>query len=96
MKLLLLQKKIVLKKFSGKGGWTYATIPNVVGKSKYPFGWVMVDAVFDGFEVKDVKIMAMKTGELFLPVRAMIRSKIGKEAGDKVEVKIYANIKLSQ
>ena len=95
MKPLLLHKTITLRKFPGKGGWTYAEIPKVV-ESKQPFGWVMVDAVIDSVEIKDMKLMAMKSGRLFLPVKASLRNKIRKEAGDKIEVKIFANIKIAE
>ena len=44
---------------------------------------------FDNFELKNYKLMPMGNDALFLPVKAAIRKKIGKEAGDMVRVKIY-------
>ena len=96
MKLLLLHTKVVLKKTAGKGGWTYAVIPNVVTKKGERLGWVLATLTIDDVEVNDVKLFAMKTGKLFVPLNAEIRRKIKKEAGHKVELKIYANNKIKE
>ena len=45
MKLLLLHRKVVLKKTPGKGGWTYAVIPNMITKKGERFGWVLANMV---------------------------------------------------
>lgn len=95
MKLLLLNKIITLKKFPGKGGWTYAAIPKVVQSKGQPFGWVTVDVIIDNIEINDIKLMPMGKDKLFLPVKASLRSRIGKQAGDKIEVKVYANNKIA-
>ena len=36
----LVLKKNKLQKFAGKGGWTYARIPEIMPDKKTPFGWV--------------------------------------------------------
>lgn len=81
--------KYLLKKYPGKGGWTYAEIPSVKQDPKNPFGWVQVQGSIDGFPLKQYKLMPMGEGRLFLPVKTEIRKKIKKEAGDHVEVILY-------
>ncbi len=76
----------LLQKFPGKGGWTYAAIPEIPQDRKSPFGWVRVNGRIDAYELKKYKLMPMGNGQLFLPVKAEIRKKIGKQAGDIVTV----------
>ena len=87
----LVNKKYLLEKYPGKGGWTYAAIPEVLQDKKAPFGWVKVKGTIDNFEIKNYKLMPMGNGRLFLPVKADIRKKIGKKEGDWVEVVLYAD-----
>lgn len=88
---LLVNKKYLLEKYSGKGGWTYAAIPEVLQDKHSPFGWVKVKGFIDNFEIKNYKLMPMGNGNLFLPVKLEIRKKIGKEAGDWIKVILYAD-----
>ena len=85
----LVNKKIVLEKFHGKGGWTYARIPEILQDKKAHFGWVKVRGTIDGYEIRKYHLMPMGNGKLFLPVKAEIRKKIKKEEGDKVHVILY-------
>ncbi len=85
----LINKEYQLKKFPGKGGWTYAEIPEVPQDKNSPFGWVKVRGSIDGYELKFYKLMPMGNGKLFLPVKAAIRKIIGKQAGDFVSIKLY-------
>lgn len=87
----LINKKYLLEKFPGKGGWTYAIIPEVLQDHRAKFGWVKVKGTIDSFELKNYRLMPMGNGMLFLPVKADIRKKIGKEAGDWVKVVLYAD-----
>ena len=80
--------KYLLKKFPGKGGWTYAEIPEIQQNPENPFGWVKVKGRIDDFELQHYKLMPMGNGKLFLPVKAAIRKKIGKTAGDWVEIRL--------
>lgn len=82
-------KEVLLKKYPGKGGWTYAEVPEIPQDKKAPFGWVTVRGWIDDFELKHFKLMPMGNGQLFLSVRKEIRKKIGKEAGDYVKVILY-------
>jgi hypothetical protein len=38
----LLDQTYTLQRFQGKGGWTYAEIPEVAQDKSTPFGWVKV------------------------------------------------------
>ncbi|GEC70997.1 Bacteriocin-protection, YdeI or OmpD-Associated [Flavobacterium flevense] len=85
----LVDKEYLLEKFPGKGGWTYAVIPEIVQDKKAPFGWVTVSGSIDNYELKNYKLMPMGNGKLFLPLKAAVRKKIKKEAGDYVKVILY-------
>jgi hypothetical protein len=85
----LVDKTYFLQKFPGKGGWTYAAIPEIPQDRKVYFGWVKVRGTIDGFEIRKYHLMPMGNGQLFLPVKADIRKKIGKQAGDSVHIILY-------
>ena len=85
----LVNKIITLEKFPGKGGWTYGRLPGVKPDPHAHFGWIKVRGSIDDFEIRQYHLMPMGNGELFLPVRAEIRKKIRKTAGDKVKVVLY-------
>lgn len=79
-------KEYQLEKFPGKGGWTYALIPEIPSSGKIPFGWVTINGSIDGYPLVKYKLMPFGNGQLFLPVRADIRKKIKKQAGDMVHI----------
>lgn len=81
----------LLERFSGKGGWTFARIPSVTADKKYPFGWRRVSGTIDGYAISKYHLMPMGDGILFLPVKAEIRKAIGKQAGDTVHLRLYAD-----
>jgi hypothetical protein len=85
----LVNKKYMLEKFHGKGGWTFARIPELSQDKKAPFGWVKVRGTIDGYEIRKYHLMPMGHGKLFLPVKAEIRKKIKKDEGDFVHVILY-------
>jgi hypothetical protein len=87
----LVNKIYLLEKFTGKGAWTYAQIPEILPDKNAPFGWVRVRGTIDGFEIKGYHLMPMGNGKLFLPVKAEIRKKIKKQAGDSVHVILFAD-----
>ena len=89
MKKLLVDKTYTLQKFPGKGGWTYAAIPEVKQDKAAHFGWVTINGSIDDFELKNTKLMPMGNGFLFLSVNAGIRKAIGKKEGDTVNIKIF-------
>ncbi len=87
----LVDKKYLLEKFPGHGGWTYTIIPEILPDKNTPFGWVKVKGSIDGFAISDYRLMPFlkDTGQVFLSVKADIRKKIKKEAGDYVHVILY-------
>lgn len=84
-------RKSLLKKFPGKGGWTYTEVPEIKPSKMTPFGWVTVKGFIDDHELKHYKLMPMGNGSLFLPVKAQIRKKLKKQAGDFVHVTLYVD-----
>lgn len=85
---LLVDKEVVLEKFPGKGGWTYAPLPEIPNQ-KTPFGWKKVKGTIDNFKFNQYHLLPMGTGYLFFPVKAAIRKKIKKEAGDMVRIILF-------
>jgi hypothetical protein len=85
----LVNKKYLLEKFPGKGGWTFARIPEIAQDKKANFGWIKVRGTIDGFEIKKYHLMPIGDGRLFLPVKAEIRKKIKKTEGEYVHVTLY-------
>ncbi len=87
----LVDKDYRLDKFPGKGGWTYTLIPEIAPDPYAPFGWVKVKGTIDGVPIGNYHLMPFYKGsqQLFLSVKADIRKKIKKEAGDTVRVVLY-------
>ncbi len=85
----LVNNTYLLEKYPGKGGWTYAMIPEVLQDKKAPFGWVQVKGSIDDYEFNNLRLMPMGNGKLFFPVKAEIRKKIGKREGDTVHIILF-------
>lgn len=85
----LINKKLLLERYPGKGGWTFARIPRITQDSRRPFGYVMVKGTIDGYEIKKFNLMPMSDGQHFMPVKADIRKAIQKEVGDVVHIILY-------
>jgi hypothetical protein len=85
----LVNKEYLLEKFPCKGGWTFTEIPEILPDKKAPFSWVKVKGSIDGFEISNYHLMPSGKGTLFLSVKADIRKKIKKEAGDFVHIVLY-------
>lgn len=85
----LVDREYLLEKFPGKGGWTYALIPEILQDKHSHFGWVIVNGSIDGYEIKKFHLMPSGNGQLLLSVKAEIRKKIKKQAGDYVHVILY-------
>jgi hypothetical protein len=87
----LIDEQVLLEKFPGKGGWTYATLPERALGPKKHFGWQKANVFIDDYEIEQCSLMPMGKGRLFIAVKAEIRKVIKKQAGDFVHIKLYAS-----
>jgi hypothetical protein len=87
----LVNQKFTLERFPGKGGWTFVCLPGITPDVKRRFGMVKVRGTIDDYEISQYNLMPMRDGRLFLPVRAEIRKRIKKEAGDTVHITLYCD-----
>lgn len=85
----IINREALLEKFSGKGGWTYISVPEIDSIPNIPFGWVIVNGNIDNYQFTKSKLMPFGNGKLFLPVNASIRKNIKKQAGDSVWLTLY-------
>ncbi len=87
----LVDKEYLLEKFQGKGGWTFAKIPEITPSKNTPFGWVRVRGTIDDLKINNYNLQPMGNGNHFLPVKAEIRKKINKKEGDYVHITLFAD-----
>jgi hypothetical protein len=85
----LVDKTYLLRSFAENGGWTYTIIPEIAPDKNARFGWVKVRGSIDGYEIKKYHLMPSGEGTLMLFVKAEIRKKIKKQAGDTVHIILY-------
>jgi hypothetical protein len=86
----LVDKEYLLEKTHCKGSWTFTEIPEILPDPNAPFSWVRVRGSIDGYEISNYHLMPSGKGTLFLSVKAEIRKKIKKQAGDYVHIILYS------
>jgi hypothetical protein len=84
----LVDKDYLLQKFEGKGGWTYAVIPEVP-MPKTAFGMLKIRGKIDAYEFSNAHLVPLGNGNVFLAVKSEIRRIIKKQAGDIVHIVLY-------
>lgn len=91
MEKSLVDNHYLVQKMVGKGGWTYVVISEIPPDKKARLGLVRVRGFIDTYELKQFNLLPMKDGNMFLPLKASVRKKIGKKEGDTVHVILYAD-----
>ena len=80
----------VLERSPSTGGWTYVVMPGAA-ELFGTGGLVKVRGTVDGVELR-TSFMALGDGRHMLPVKASVRRRIGKEAGDSVVVRLQERL----
>ena len=86
----LFNAEVMLARFPGKGGWTYAPVGQLPFKVKSHFGNLKVRGQLDDVMLDAAHLMPMGQGLRFLPVNAALRKRLGKQAGDTVHLQLFA------
>jgi hypothetical protein len=87
----LVNQQFILQKFPGKGGWTFAEIPGILGENRNTSGWVKVKGSIDDYTFNQYSLAPMRNGNFFFPVKAEVRKKIKKQAGDYVTIRLFVD-----
>lgn len=85
---LLVEGEYILERMQTKGGWTFIKFPKEIIPTSKAFGMMKVSGSLDDFTFGEKHLMPMGNGYILLPVAKPIRTKIGKEEGDIVYVRL--------
>ncbi len=94
MEAPIVDSQFLVDKRSSQSGfklsdWTYVAIPGIPPDKKSREGFIRVRGYIDRFELKQFNLLPMKNGAMMLPINAAVRKKIGKRAGDWVQVVLF-------
>lgn len=85
----LTDKDYVLQSTGGdKYAWTFAEIPEIPMPKK-SFGMLKVKGKIDDYEFSNTHLMPMGNKQLGLVIKAELRRKLNKQAGDTVHITLY-------
>lgn len=87
----LIDKDYLPQKYNGKGGWTYAIIPEIFKEKQFPIGLMQVSGNIDSYKLENSMLMPFGNEQLFFPVKVAIRKAIKKEEGDWVKIILFEN-----
>ncbi len=85
----IINSEFLLQKMPGKGGWTFALIPELADGKKFSSLWLKVKGSIDNHQFEKLSLAKIKDGGYFFPIRADIRKAIQKQAGDYVTIILY-------
>lgn len=88
MEKLLTDKDYLLITIGDKCAWTFAEIPEIP-MPKTSFGMMKVKGRIDDYEFSGTHLMPLGNGHVGLPIKAAIRKKLKKQAGDTVHIILY-------
>lgn len=88
MKAPIVNAEFLLQKMPGKGGWTFAVVPNISFKQPHSM-WAKVKGKIDSHEFESLSLARIKDGNYFFPVKAEIRKALKKQAGDTVNIVLF-------
>jgi len=88
---IFISGEFMMERMDGKGGWTFVILPAALKNPEVPNGWLKVTGKIDSYDLGKIRLMPLKGGDLFLPVKAAIRKSIKKEAGETVLISLFAD-----
>ena len=88
MEIPIINKKVKVQKYPGKGGWTYVAL-EYTSTVKNNSLWLKVKGTVNGAAIEQYKMASMKNGVYMLPLKVEIRKKYNIKEGDIVHLCLY-------